>query len=166
MSGLLGPVVAQGITPDSGQGQLATAISSFFGAGTPQFSTQAPQAAPPPDNTYDKWGHVVTGSPQGQVAAPATPAPTVPSLNVGPGLAQATPQAAPGAINPGASGYDIWGRQAPPPAQATPQLPGLADILAMIQAAQARQAANGPAPTGLLSDGASEGGGGGAEGTM
>jgi hypothetical protein len=42
----------------------------------------------------------------------------------------------------------------------------LADILAMIQAAQARQAANAPAPTGLLSDGASEGGGGGAEGTM
>jgi cell pole-organizing protein PopZ len=107
---------------------------------------------------YDKWGHVVTG--QQQAAAPA---PTVPSLNVGPGLAPAATQ---GAINPSASGYDMWGRQAPAPAQATPQLPGLADILAMIQAAQARQAANAPAPTGLLSDGASEGGGGGPEGTM
>jgi hypothetical protein len=161
MSGLLGPVVAQGITPDSGQGQLATAISSFFGAGTPQFSTQAPQAAPPPDNTYDKWGHVVTGSPQGQVAAPAAPAPTVPSLNVGPGLAAPMPpQAAPGAITPGASGYDMWGRQAPPPAQATPQLPGLADILAMIQAEQARQArANQNAPQGLLGGGGNEAGG-------
>jgi hypothetical protein len=157
MSGLLGPVVAQGITPDSGQGQLATAISTFFGAGTPQFSTQAPQAAAPaPDPTYDKWGHVVTGSPQGQVAAPAAPAPTVPSLNVGPGLA------APGAITPGASGYDMWGRQAPapPPAQATPQLPGLADILAMIQAEQARQArANQNAPQGLLGGGGNEAGG-------
>jgi hypothetical protein len=36
----------------------------------------------------------------------------------------------------------------------------------MIQAAQAKQAANAPVPPGLLSDGASEGGGGGAEGTM
>ena len=152
MSGLLGPTVAQGITPDSGQGQLATAISSFFGAGTPQFSTQAPQAAPPPDNTYDKWGHVITGQAQPQAA--------VPSLNTGPGLAQATPQAAPGAVNPGASGYDMWGRQAPPPPQATPQLPGLADILAMIQAEQARQAlANQQLPQGLLGGGGSEGGG-------
>jgi hypothetical protein len=163
MSGLLGPVVAQGITPDSGQGQLATAISSFFGGGTPQFSTPTPQAAAPaPDPTYDKWGHVVTGSPQGQVAAPAAPAPAVPSLNVGPGLAQATPQAAPGAINPGASGYDMWGRQAPVQAQpqAAPQLPGLADILAMIQAEQARQArANQNAPQGLLGGGGNEAGG-------
>ena len=167
MSGLLGPVVAPGITPDSGQGQLATAISTFFGGGTPQFGPQAPAAAPAPDPTYDKWGHIITGQAQPQAAAPApTPTPTVPSLNVGPGLAQATPQAAPGAITPGASGYDMWGRQAPPPAQAAPQLPGLADILAMIQAAQAKQAANGPALPGLLSDGASEGGGGGAEGTM
>jgi hypothetical protein len=158
MSGLLGPVVAQGITPDSGQGQLATAISSFFGGGTPQFSTQAPQAAPPPDNTYDKWGHVVTGQPQPQAA------PTVPSLNVGPGLAQA--QQGSSAVNPGASGYDMWGRQAPVAPQAAPQLPGLADILAMIQAAQARQAANGPALPGLLEHDGSEGGGGGAEGTM
>jgi hypothetical protein len=134
MSGLLGPVVAQGITPDSGQGQLATAISSFFGAGTPQFSTQAPQAAPPPDNTYDKWGHVITGQPQPQ-AAPAAPAPAMPSLNTGPGLPQA--QQGPSAVNPGASGYDMWGRQAPAPPQQAPQLPGLADILAMIQAAQA-----------------------------
>jgi hypothetical protein len=156
MSGLLGPVVAQGITPDSGQGQLATAISSFFGAGTPQFSTQAPQAAPPPDNTYDKWGHVVTGSPQGQVAAPAAPAPTVPSLNVGPGLAQA--QQGSSAVNPGASGYDMWGRQAPVPAQAAPQLPGLADILKAIQAYQAQQAlANQQLPQGLL--GGNEAGG-------
>ena len=147
MSGLLGPVVAPGITPDSGQGQLATAISSFFGGGTPQFSTQAPQAAPPPDNTYDKWGHVITGQPQPQAAAPA---PTVPSLNIGPGLAQA--QQGSSAVNPGASGYDMWGRQAPPPPQATPQLPGLADILAMIQAAQAKQAlANPNLPQGLLS---------------
>ena len=161
MSGLLGPVVAQGITPDSGQGQLATAISTFFGGGTPQFGPQAPAAAPAPDPTYDKWGHVVTGQPQPQAAAST---PTVPSLNVGPGLAQA--QQGSSAVNPGASGYDMWGRQAPPPAQAAPQLPGLADILAMIQAAQAKQAANAPAPPGLLSDGASEGGGGGAEGTM
>jgi hypothetical protein len=70
------------------------------------------------------------------------------------------PQAAPGAITPGASGYDMWGRQAPPPAQATPQLPGLADILAMIQAEQARQArANQNAPQGLLGGGGNEAGG-------
>ena len=149
MSGLLGPVVAPGITPDSGQGQLATAISTFFGGGTPQFSTQAPQAAPAPDPTYDKWGHVITGQPQPQAAAPA---PTVPSLNTGPGLAPAAAQAPAGQINPGASGYDMWGRQAPPPPQATPQLPGLADILAMIQAAQAKQVlANPNLPQGLLS---------------
>ena len=147
MSGLLGPVVAPGITPDSGQGQLATAISTFFGGGTPQFGPQAPAAAPAPDPTYDKWGHIITGQPQPQAAAPA---PTVPSLNVGPGLAQA--QQGSSAVNPGASGYDMWGRQAPPPPQATPQLPGLADILAMIQAAQAKQAlANPNLPQGLLS---------------
>jgi hypothetical protein len=98
--------------------------------------------------------------PQAQAPSP------VPSLNTGPGLAPAAAQAPAGQINPGASGYDMWGRQAPPPQQATPQLPGLADILAMIQAAQAKQAANAPVPPGLLSDGASEGGGGGAEGTM
>ena len=144
--GLLGPTVAPGITPDSDQGRLASAISTFFGGGTPQFQTQtpAPQAAAPMP-AYDKWGHVVTGSPQGQVA----PAP-VPSLNVGPGLAPAPA----GAVTPGASGYDMWGRQAPPPPaapQAAPQLPGLADIMAMIQAEQARQAlANANAPQGLL----------------
>jgi hypothetical protein len=149
-------MVAPGITPDSGQGQLATAISTFFGGGTPQFQTPTPQApAPAPDPTYDKWGHVVTGQPQA--------APTVPSLNVGPGLAQA--QQGSSAVNPGASGYDMWGRQAPVAPQATPQLPGLADILAMIQAAQARQAANAPVPPGLLEHDGSEGGGG-AEGTM
>jgi hypothetical protein len=155
-------VVAQGITPDSGQGQLATAISSFFGAGAPQFSTQAPQA-PAPDPTYDKWGHVITGQPQPQAAAPA---PAAPPLNVGPGLPQA--QQGSSAVNPGASGYDMWGRQAPAPAQATPQLPGLADILAMIQAEQARQArANQNAPQGLLGGGGNETGGdqGSAEGS-
>ena len=163
MSGLLGPVVAQGITPDSGQGQLATAISTFFGGGTPQFGPQAPAAAPAPDPTYDKWGHIITGQPQPQAAAPA---PTVPSLNVGPGLAQATPQAAPGAINPGASGYDMWGRQAPPPAQATPQLPGLADILKAIQAYQAQQAqANQQLPQGLLGGNETGGDQGSAEGS-
>jgi hypothetical protein len=180
MSGLLGPMVAPGITPDSGQGQLATAISTFFGGGPPQFGPQAPAAAPAPDPTYDKWGHIITGQPQPQAAAPT---PTVPSLNVGPGLAAPMPPqaaagpgadfagtqvaaATPGVITPGASGYDMWGRQAPAPAQAIPQLPGLADILAMIQAAQAKQAANAPVPPGLLSGGGSEGGGGGAEGTM
>ena len=148
MSGLLGPMVAQGITPDSGQGQLASAISSFFGGGTPQFQTPTPQApAPAPDPTYDKWGHVVTGSPQGQVAAPAAPAPAVPSLNVGPGLAPAAAQGV------GASGYDMWGRQAPVQAQpqAAPQLPGLADIMKLIQQYQAQQALlNANAPQGLL----------------
>jgi hypothetical protein len=156
-SGLLG-VPTGG--PTATQGDLYNAIVGMGWAPQgygPIPAPQAPQEAAPA--AYDKWGHVVTGQPQPQAAAPA---PTVPSLNVGPGLAQA----APGAITPGASGYDMWGRQAPPPAQAAPQLPGLADILAMIQAAQARQAANAPAPTGLLSDGASEGGGGGAEGTM
>ena len=147
MSGLLGPVVAPGITPDSGQGQLATAISTFFGGGAPQFGPQAPAAAPAPDPTYDKWGHVITGQPQA-----AAPAPTVPSLNTGPGLAPAAAQAPAGQINPGASGYDMWGRQAPVAPQAAPQLPGLADILAMIQAAQAKQAlANPNLPQGLLS---------------
>jgi len=147
MSGLLGPTVASGITPDSDQGQLASAISSFFGGGAPQFQTQTPQApAPAPMPTYDRWGR-----PQGAGAA-------VPSLNVGPGLPQGT-----GAITPGASGYDMWGRQAPPApqAQAAPQLPGLADILAMIQAEQARQAlANANVPQGLL--GGNEGGAGGS----
>ena len=100
MSGLLGPMVAPGITPDSGQGQLATAISSFFGGGTPQFQTPTPQApAPAPDPTYDKWGHVVTGQaqPQGQMPQAQAPSP-VPSLNTGPGLA---PAAAQGAITQG-----------------------------------------------------------------
>jgi hypothetical protein len=160
-SGLLG-VPTGG--PTATQGDLYNAIVGMGWAPQgygPIPAPQAPQEAAP--TAYDKWGHVVTGQPQPQAAAPA---PTVPSLNVGPGLAQAPPQAAPGAITPGASGYDMWGRQAPPPTQAAPQLPGLADILAMIQAAQAKQAANAPAPIGLLSDGASEGGGGGAEGTM
>lgn len=147
MSGLLGPMVAPGITPDSGQGQLATAISSFFGGGTPQFQTPTPQApAPAPDPTYDKWGHVVSGSPQGQM--PQAPAAAAPSLNVGPGLAPAAAQGV------GASGYDMWGRQAPPPPQAAagaPQLPGLADIMKLIQDYQARQALlNQNAPQGLL----------------
>jgi hypothetical protein len=86
----------------------------------------------------------------------------VPSLNVGPGLAAA----APGTITPGASGYDMWGRQAPAPAQQAPQLPGLADIMKLIQAYQAQQALNANAPQGLLGGDHSEGGGGGAEGTM
>ena len=136
MSGLLGPVVAPGITPDSGQGQLATAISTFFGGGAPQFSTGNPQPAEAPMPTYDKWGHVVTGQPQPQPQA-AAPAPVVPSLNTG---LLAQPQAgaaSTGQINPGASGYDMWGRQAPAPA--APQLPGLGDLLAMVQAAQAQQ---------------------------
>jgi hypothetical protein len=92
-----------------------------------------------------------------------------PQAAAGPGadfVGTQVPAATPGAITPGASGYDMWGRQAPPPAQAAPQLPGLADILAMIQAAQAKQAANAPAPPGLLEHDGSEGGGGGAEGTM
>jgi hypothetical protein len=159
-SGLLG-VPAGG--PTATQGDLYNAIVGMGWAPQgygPIPVPQAPQAEAAPA-AYDKWGHVVTGQPQPQAAAPA---PTVPSLNVGPGLAQA--QQGSSAVNPGASGYDMWGRQAPVAPQATPQLPGLADILAMIQAAQARQAANAPAPTGLLSDGASEGGGGGAEGTM
>jgi hypothetical protein len=153
-SGLLG-VPTGG--PTATQGDLYNAIVGMGWAPQgygPIPAPQAPQAEAAP-TAYDKWGHVVTGQPQPQAAAPA---PTVPSLNVGPGLAPAA--------TPGASGYDMWGRQAPAPAQAAPQLPGLADILAMIQAAQARQAANAPAPTGLLSDGASEGGGGGPEGTM
>ena len=154
MSGLLGPMVAPGITPDSGQGQLATAISSFFGGGTPQFQTPTPQApAPAPDPIYDKWGHVVSGSPQGQVQGQmqmpqaTAPAPAVPSLNVGPGLAPAAAQGV------GASGYDMWGRQAPVQAQpqAAPQLPGLADIMKLIQDYQARQALlNQNVPQGLL----------------
>ena len=143
MSGLLGPVVAPGITPDSGQGQLATAISTFFGGGTPQFGPQAPAAAPAPDPTYDKWGHIITGQPQPQAAAPA---PVVPSLNTG--LLAQQPQAgaaSTGQINPGASGYDMWGRQAPAPA--APQLPGLGDLLAMIQAAQQQQQQQPPPDT-------------------
>jgi len=148
--GLLGPTVASGITPDSDQGQLASAISSFFGGGAPQFQTQTPQApAPAPMPTYDRWGR-----PQGAGA--------LPSLNVGPGLAQAPT----GAVTPGPSGYDMWGRQAPPApqAQAAPQLPGLADILAMIQAEQMRQAlANANAPQGLLGGPTgNEGGAGGS----
>ncbi len=84
-------------------------------------------------NTYDKWGHVVSGSPAGQVAA-------------------AAPQQAASAVTPGPSGYDMWGRQAPPP-----QLPGLADLLAAVQAAQAQQAPTQAAP-GLLGVAGSDGG--------
>lgn len=139
MSGLLGPVVAQGITPDSGQGQLATAISTFFGGGTPQFGPQAPAAAPAAPTQYDMWGRPVAPgaapTPVPQQGAPATP-----SLNTGPGLPTAGLLAQPQAntaITPGASGYDMWGRQAPAPA--APQLPGLGDLLAMVQAAQQQQ---------------------------
>jgi hypothetical protein len=155
-SGLLG-VPTGG--PTATQGDLYNAIVGMGWAPQGYGPIPAQQAAPAPaaPTAYDKWGHVVTGQPQ----PPA--APTVPLLNVGPGLAQA--QQGSGAVNPGASGYDMWGRQAPAPAQAAPQLPGLADILAMIQAAQARQAANAPVPPGLLEHDASEGGGG-AEGTM
>jgi hypothetical protein len=158
--------------PTATQGDLYNAIVGMGWAPQGYGPIPAPQAAQEAAPTaYDKWGHVVTGQPQPQAA------PTVPSLNVGPGLAAPMPpQAAAGpgadfvgtqvpAATPGASGYDMWGRQAPPPQAATPQLPGLADILAMIQAAQAKQAANGPVPPGLLEHDGSEGGGG-AEGTM
>jgi hypothetical protein len=166
MSGTMVPSGLLGVPtggPTATQGDLYNAIVGMGWAPQgygPIPAPQAPQGEAAPMPAYDKWGHVTTGSPQGQMPQAAAPAPTVPSLNTGPGLAPAAAQGV------GASGYDMWGRQAPAPAQATPQLPGLADILAMIQAAQARQAANTPAPTGLLSDGASEGGGGGAEGTM
>jgi hypothetical protein len=122
MSGLL---AAPGITPDSGQGQLLSGMSALFGGAAPTFQTPTPAPpAAPPMNTYDKWGHVVSGQ--------AAPPPA------------AAPQQAASAVTPGASGYDMWGRQAPPP-----QLPGLADLLAAVQAAQAQQA---PTPTaaGLL----------------
>ena len=78
----------------------------------------------------------------------------VPSLNVGPGLA---PGAAQGV---GASGYDMWGRQAPVAAQpqAAPQLPGLADIMKLIQDYQAQQALlNANNPQGLLASGMGDG---------
>jgi hypothetical protein len=147
MSGLLGPMVAQGITPDSGQGQLATAISSFFGGGTPQFQTPTPQAqAPAAPTQYDMWGRPVAPG-AAPTPAPQQGAPATPSLNTGPGLPTAGLLAQPQAntaITPGASGYDMWGRQAPAPA--APQLPGLGDLLAMVQAAQAQQQQQQPPP--------------------
>ena len=125
MSGLL---AAPGITPDSGQGQLLSGMSALFGGAAPTFQTPtpAPAAAPQP-NTYDKWGHVVSGQ--------ASPPP-----------AAAPQQAAAGGV--GASGYDMWGRQAPPQ-----QLPGLADLLAAVQAAQAQQQTPTPTAAGLLGGG-------------
>jgi hypothetical protein len=155
-SGLLG-VPTGG--PTATQGDLYNAIVGMGWAPQGYGPIPVPQAAqaPTPDPSYDKWGHVTTGSPQGQM-----PQAQVPSLNVGPGLAAA----APGTITPGASGYDMWGRQAPAPAQQAPQLPGLADIMKLIQAYQAQQALNANAPQGLLGGDHSEGGGGGAEGTM
>jgi hypothetical protein len=155
-SGLLG-VPTGG--PTATQGDLYNAIVGMGWAPQgygPIPAPQAPQAAAAP-TAYDKWGHVTTGSPQGQMPQAQAPSP-VPSLNTGPGLA---PAAA-----PGASGYDMWGRQAPPPPQAaagTPQLPGLADIMKLIQDYQAQQALlNQNMPQGLL--GAGEGGGVGAGG--
>jgi hypothetical protein len=162
-SGLLG-VPTGG--PTATQGDLYNAIVGMGwapqGYGPIPPMPQAP--APAPDPTYDKWGHVVSGSPQGQMPQAQAPSP-VPSLNTGPGLAPAAAQGV------GASGYDMWGRQAPPPPQAAagaPQLPGLADILAMIKAEQDKQAAANQQqmPQGLLGGDHSEGGGGGAEGTM
>jgi hypothetical protein len=154
-SGLLG-VPTGG--PTATQGDLYNAIVGMGWAPQGYGPIPAPQAAqaPAPDPTYDKWGHVVSGSPQGQMPQAQAPS-SVPSLNVGPGLAQA-PQGS-GAITPGASGYDMWGRQAPPPPQtATPQLPGLADIMKMIQDYQAQQALlNANNPQGLLASGMGDG---------
>lgn len=172
MSGTMVPSGLLGVPtggPTATQGDLYNAIVGMGWAPQGYGPIPAPQAAqaPAPDPTYDKWGHVTTGSPQGQVQGqmPQAQAPSpVPSLNVGPGLAPAAAQGV------GASGYDQWGRQAPPPPQAAagaPQLPGLADIMKLIQDYQAQQALlNQNAPQGLLGGDHSEGGGGGAEGTM
>lgn len=134
-------------------GSLGDAIQAFFG-GTPTAQPQAQQAAPAPMPTYDQWGR-----PQGAAQAATTATPTAGLL--------AQPQQAMGNIAPGASGYDMWGRQAPPSPQAAqgPQLPGLADIMAMLKAEQDKQAAaqalaNANWQPGLL--GGSEGGAGGS----
>ena len=172
MSGLLGPVVAQGITPDSGQGRrAATAISTFFrwwwhaAVLAPRLHRLLQRPAIPRMTN----GGTSSRDSRSRRRCPA-PAPTVPSLNVGPGLAQAPPQAAPrGRSTPAPVATTCGGGRAPAPAQAAPRkLPGLADILAMIKAEQDKQAAANQQqmPQGLLGGGGSEGGGGGAEGTM
>ena len=156
MSGLLGPMVAPGITPDSGQGQLATAISSFFGGGTPQFQTPTPQApAPAPDPTYDKWGHVVTRQPAGADAAGTGAKPcTLAQCRAGVGTSGRTRGRRHRATTCGA------GRRHPHrrPQAGAPQLPGLADIMKLIQDYQAQQALlNANNPQGLLASGMGEG---------
>lgn len=150
--GGFGPLVQQGTptaAPGSDQYNVGKAIATLFSGGTPE---QPAAPAPPPNNTYDKWGHIISGSPAGQVAPAAAPA--VPSLNTAP--AAASP--APGGF--GSSGYDMWGRQAPPPVAApAQQTPGLGDLLAALLAASQKNQQ--PLPS-LLYD--HEGGSGGGEG--
>lgn len=121
----------------SDQFNVANAIATLFKSGTLPATAAAP--APVSNNTYDKWGHIVSGNANATTPA-ATPAAAAPAAPAAAALAAAAAPA--GAY--GTSGYDMWGRQAPPaaaaPMAAQQQLPaGLGDLAALIAEHQAKQ---------------------------